>query len=100
MAALRRTFRGLVWPFRPSARRASAGYREGVSSWESDHLRLQHAFDEAPGHWVAINRLTGDVVAIKDSPYELSAWIKRKRIRGVAILRAPAESEPEVVGFG
>lgn len=64
------------------------------------HLRLQQAFTECAGLWVAMDRRTGEVVAARQTPYELSAYIREKQLRGVDILRAPAENEPEVVGFG
>ena len=49
---------------------------------------------------MAIDRKTGRIVAAKDSPYELSGYVKERGIRGVDIIRAPAENESEVVGFG
>lgn len=64
------------------------------------HLRLQQAFTECAGLWVATDRRTGEVVAARSTPYELAAYIREKQLRGVDILRAPAENEPEVVGFG
>lgn len=76
------------------------GYRSHVATEHDDHLRLQEAFDECAGRWVAIDRRTGRVVDVADSPYELSARIKSNRVTGVDILRAPEHSEPEVVGFG
>lgn len=65
-----------------------------------EHLRLERAFVECPGKWVAINRATGEVVEVAESAYELSAKIRSNRISGVDILRAPAVEEPEVVAFG
>ncbi|MCA1709913.1 MAG: hypothetical protein LC808_44180 [Actinobacteria bacterium] len=65
-----------------------------------DHMHLDQAFRECPGVWVAIDRRTGDVRLASGSPYELAAKIKADRITGVDVVRAPAEGEPEVVGFG
>lgn len=75
-------------------------YRRGVPSRDDEHLKLQQAFRECAGQWVAINRRTGTVVAARATPYELAAYIKQNRISGVDVIRAPAEDEPEVVGFG
>ena len=63
-------------------------------------MRLEQAFRECPGLWVAIDRRTGEVRLAERSPYELAAKIKADAIAGVDIVRAPAEGEPEVVGFG
>ncbi len=65
-----------------------------------DHMRLEQAFRECPGAWVAIDRRTGAVRMASQNPYELAAKIKAGQIGGVDIVRAPAEGEPEVVGFG
>lgn len=63
-------------------------------------MKLQQAFRECAGQWVAIDRRTGVVVAARATPYELAAYIKEAGVRGVDVIRAPAEEEPEVVGFG
>ena len=78
----------------------AAGYRGQVVYPPDEHLRLEEAFRKCPGEWVAIDRKTGRIVAAKDSPYELSGYVKERGIRGVDIIRAPAENESEVVGFG
>ena len=78
-------------------------YRRTVLSTPSDgdgHLRLEQAFRECPGLWVAVDRRTGEVRAAASSPYELAGRIKSELIRGVDVLRAPGADEPEVVGFG
>jgi hypothetical protein len=74
-------------------------YRGSVSP-RDEHLKMEQAFKECAGQWVAVNRKTGDVVAARSTPYELSAHIKLAGIRGVDIVRAPSEQEPEMVGFG
>lgn len=65
-----------------------------------EHLKMERAFVECAGQWVAVNRQSGDVIAVRSTPYELSAHIKSSGIRGVDIVRAPSEQEPEMVGFG
>ena len=81
--------------------RRTRRYGWGVPSREDDeHMKLQQAFRECAGQWVAIDRRTGAVVAARATPYELSAYIKERGVRGVDIIRAPAEGEPEVVGLG
>lgn len=79
---------------------AATGYGRAVTEADDRHLRLDEAFTQCAGQWVAVNRSTGHVVAAAPTPYELSAYIKDKGIRGVEMLRAPALGEPEVVGFG
>ena len=78
----------------------AAGYRPRMSGDTDEHLKLEQAFTECSGQWVAVNRRTGEVVAARPSPYELSAHLKSNRIQGVDIVRAPDQNEPEVVGIG
>lgn len=77
---------------------ATSGYGRLVT--RAENLQLEEAFDECAGQWVAIDRRTGEVRAAARSPYELSAEIKGRQLKGVDILRAPEHNEPEVVGFG
>lgn len=72
----------------------------GDMPMRDEHLKMAQAFKECPGQWVAVDRTSGDVVAARDTPYELSAYIKGSQIKNVDIVRAPAENEPEMVGFG
>lgn len=69
-------------------------------STDESHLKLQEAFEQCPGQWVAIDRRTGHVVTARPNPYDLAAFLKEKKIAGVEIVRAPAEDEPELVGWG
>jgi hypothetical protein len=39
-------------------------------------------------------------VAVADTPYKLSAMIRSKQIKNVAVVRSPDPSEPELVGLG
>jgi hypothetical protein len=55
---------------------------------------------ECAGKWVAVDRLTNRPRAVADSPYELSAEVRRQGLRNVAIVRAPDPTEPELVGLG
>jgi hypothetical protein len=52
------------------------------------------------GNWVAVDRRTGEVVEAADSPYVLSARLRERGVKNVAIVRAPDETEPELVGLG
>ena len=63
-------------------------------------LDLEHAFEECPGKWVAVDRRTGEVIAADDNPYTLAAKAKENGLRNIAIVRAPSEDQPELVGFG
>ena len=65
-----------------------------------EHMQLEQAFTECPGQWVAVDRRTGRVVAARPTPHELAAYLKSSRIQDVDVIRAPAEHEPEMVGFG
>lgn len=72
----------------------------GVSPPASEHLRLEEAFTQCAGQFIAVDRRTGNVVAARPTPYELSAHLKSNRISGVDVMRAPDLNEPEVVGIG
>ena len=61
---------------------------------------LSTVLRETPGRWVAVDRVTGEPVAVADTPYRLAADLRSRRITGVAIVRAPDPSEPELVGLG
>ena len=76
------------------------GYRPFVKAGRDDHLRLELAFRECPGQWVAVDRQSGTVRAAAETPYALAAKLKNDRIADVDVIRAPAVGEPEVVGFG
>ena len=52
------------------------------------------------GCWVAVDRRTNEPRAVAKTPYELSAKLRAERITGVAVVRAPDPSEPELVGLG
>ena len=80
-------------------RRLRGLYRKGMSG-RDEHVKIEQAFDECAGQWMALDRKSGDVVAANSSPYELAAYIKSAGIKSVDIVRAPAEQEPEMVGFG
>lgn len=73
-------------------------YRRGMRPAATQPL--SRGISEAPGCWLAVDRVTNEVRAIEDSPYKLAAKIERESIRGVAIVRAPDPSEPELVGLG
>lgn len=71
----------------------------------TDHVKagrrpLSSVIREVPGCWVAIDRKTGEPVATADSPYELARVLRSGQITGVAVVRAPDASEPELVGLG
>ena len=91
----------LVRGLRQWLRRRFGGYGEDMSTpARDDHMKLEQAFTQCAGQWVAVNRATGHVVAARPSPYELAAYLKEQGIGGVDVLRAPDASEPEVVGIG
>jgi hypothetical protein len=61
---------------------------------------LASVLREIPGCWVAVNRTTGEPMAVEDSPYKLAATIRSRRLKNVAVVRAPDPGEPELVGLG
>jgi len=61
---------------------------------------LASVLREVPGCWVAVDRSTGEPVAVEDSPYKLAATIRSRRLKNVAVVRAPDPTEPELVGLG
>jgi hypothetical protein len=69
-------------------------------SARDEHLKLEQAYVQCAGQWLAVDRKTGDVIAARSSPYELTAFVKSEAIHSVDIVRAPSEHEPEMVGFG
>ncbi|SDV00386.1 hypothetical protein SAMN04488544_3309 [Microlunatus sagamiharensis] len=61
---------------------------------------LSEVLAQLPGLWVAVDRRSNEPMAAASTPYELSATLKANRITGVAVVRAPDPSEPELVGLG
>lgn len=66
----------------------------------SKTVPLAETLREFAGSWVAIDRHSGQAVAAADTPYALSAQIRDRGLKDVAIVRAPDETEPELVGLG
>lgn len=65
-----------------------------------DRLPLANVLAESAGKWIAVDRRTNEPRLIADSPYELAAEIRTRGLQGVAVVRAPDPSEPELVGLG
>lgn len=61
---------------------------------------LADAFEQCPGKWLAVDRVTGLVRAADDNPDRLLAHLREQRITNVAVVRAPDVDEPELVGLG
>ena len=70
------------------------------SDAEAQPRSLASVLREIPGCWVAVDRTTGEPVAVEDSPYKLAATIRSRRLKNVAVVRAPDPTEPELVGLG
>ena len=77
--------------------RPSARYRRGM---ETAQRSLSAVLAEVPGCWVAIDRATNEAREMAATPYELSAKVRQRGLVGVAIVRAPDPTEPELVGLG
>jgi hypothetical protein len=71
-----------------------------VKQSEEQPRSLASVLREVPGCWVAVDRSTGEPVAVEDSPYKLAATIRSRRLKNVAVVRAPDPTEPELVGLG
>ena len=65
-----------------------------------ERAALASVLAESAGKWVAVDRITNEPRAMADSPYKLSAEIRRRGLRNIAVVRAPDPSEPELVGLG
>lgn len=63
-------------------------------------LPLSETLREFRGSWVAVDRRTGEAVEAADTPHLLAAKIRERGLKNVAIVRAPDETEPELVGLG
>jgi hypothetical protein len=63
-------------------------------------MPLAETLREFAGNWVAVDRNTGEAVEAAETPYALSAKIRDQGLKNVAIVRAPDETEPELVGLG
>jgi hypothetical protein len=61
---------------------------------------IRPALRECAGQWIAVDRRTGEVRAVKATPYELAAYLRDRSMSGVDVMRAPDPSEPELVGLG
>ncbi len=76
------------------------GYLRDMGATRSTRAPLSSVLGEVPGCWVAVDRRTNAPVAVARSPYELVKEIRERRLGGIAIVRAPDPSEPELVGLG
>lgn len=61
---------------------------------------LNEAVAGFAGSWVAVDRVTNEVKLAANSPYELTAEIRRRQLTGIAVLRVRDPGEPELVGLG
>jgi hypothetical protein len=66
----------------------------------TQRLPLSSVLSQCPGKWVAVDRLTNELKAVADNPDALAAEVRSRGLTGVAIVRAPDPSEPELVGLG
>lgn len=66
----------------------------------TDRVGLATVLAQVPGKWVAVDLDINEPRVVAGSPYELVAEIRRRGISNVAVVRAPAPDEPELVGLG
>lgn len=80
-----------------TARRWSRGRVPGVASM-TQPVDLSRALRECPGKWVAVRY--GEMVDVRDTPYELVMALQEREISDATIVRSPDVGEPELVGLG
>jgi hypothetical protein len=73
---------------------------EGHHTGASERRPLNEAVNGLAGSWVAVDRVTNGVKLAAKTPYELTAEIRRRHLKGVAVLRVREPDEPELVGLG
>ena len=61
-------------------------------------VRLADLLSQCPGKWVAIKN--DEIVAVRETPDQLVQDLHDRGIEDATIMRAPAETEPELVGLG
>lgn len=81
-------------------RRVAARLGYGRAMATPRPVALSAVLAEVPGCWVAVDRTTNELRAAARSPYELAAEIRKRGLTGIAIVRAPQRSEPQLVGLG
>ena len=61
---------------------------------------LSRVLAECAGNWIAVDRGTNELLAAAPTADALAIEVREKRLRNVAVLRAPDPLEPELVGLG
>lgn len=72
--------------------------RKQVSMPTVEPIRLAELLRQVPGKWVALRN--GEIVDASETLDQLVRSLKDRNIKDVTVMRAPAEHEPELVGFG
>ncbi|HSH59624.1 MAG TPA: hypothetical protein VK988_08300 [Acidimicrobiales bacterium] len=63
--------------------------------WHHGAIPPHRHLERNPGKYVAIDMKTGEVVLlVAETPQELEAEIRARRLRNVGAMRAPAADEP------
>jgi len=63
-------------------------------------LPLASVLAQCAGNWVAVDRATNQLRAAAVTADALAVEIRRQGLTGVAVMRAPDPTEPELVGLG
>lgn len=74
--------------------------RRKVLDMPAPRVPLSTILRQCAGNWIAVDRATNELVAARPTADELAIEIREKRLRNVAVMRAPDPSEPELVGLG
>jgi len=75
--------------------------KKGTMTHQATKQRpLSSVLREVPGRWVAVDRLSGEPVAVADTPYALAKELRSRQLKNVAVVRAPDPNDTELVGLG
>ena len=78
--------------------RARHWRRKQLTMSSVEPIRLADLLRQVPGKWVALRN--GEIVDARETLDQLVQSLKERNIKDVTVMRAPAEHEPELVGFG
>lgn len=81
-------------------RRWWTGHLRRRANMDSVRQPLSQVLAECAGSWIAVDRATNVLQAAAPTADALALQVRDKRLRNVAVLRAPDPLEPELVGLG
>ncbi len=81
-------------------RRWLANYLRRRANVDPARQPLSQILAECAGNWIAVDRATNALLAAAPTADALALQVRDRRLRNVAVLRAPDPLEPELVGLG